>query len=94
MYNYLVIYGALRLLAFILLCCAWWVMLTNTWIAVSAEHAVVSWIKVVAYVIISLLYVLSAMAFAKFNRRYFEESIYSILLIQDPVQDAVTIKVG
>lgn len=79
LYNYLVIYGALRLLSLSILFICW------TAILISIKNLVIYDVKfdVFKFSIISLLpflYVLSVMAFAKFNRRFFEEAILAFVI--------------
>lgn len=86
MYNYLVIYGALRLLSFIILFILWAVIAgdlkyrfcNGTWLTIDL------W-KTFQFQLVAGANFLSMMAFAKFNRRYFEESIYALLLAPTPV---------
>ncbi|MCL6250117.1 hypothetical protein M3P36_03520 [Altererythrobacter sp. KTW20L] len=79
MYNYLVIYGALRLLAF--------VMTLLLWVIIISDFKQIFEIgydfhlgKTIAFFGLSGATFMSMMAFAKFNRRYFEESIMAFLL--------------
>lgn len=89
MYNYLVIYGALRLLSFIILFILWAVIMydvkyrldTGNWFTVDF------W-KTFQFQIAAGANFLSMMAFAKFNRRYFEESLYALLLAPTSVAHA------
>ena len=91
MYNYLIIYGALRLLALILLGAVWWSLAVFPWGIDLAADAIWrskgffenvwsianAWFPFLA---LSTIYVMCVMAFAKFNRRYFEESVYALLV--------------
>ncbi|MFM5893135.1 MAG: hypothetical protein ACKOQM_01720 [Novosphingobium sp.] len=78
MYNYLIIYGVLRMMCVIILGVAWLWLGTNVYNAVTfGLHF--SFIGLLQYVVIFYAYGFSLMAFAKFNRRYFEESILGFL---------------
>lgn len=91
MYNYLIIYGALRLLALILLGATWWAVIrfpysidwatAEFWRENAISDAVAASIMAWApLVLVSTTYCFCVMAFTKFNRRYFEESVYAILV--------------
>lgn len=79
MYNYLIIYGALRILAFINLAILWHITLVNIYhqynYGLSFQFS-----YFFQYCLSATIYVASVMAFAKFNRRYFEECILAFLL--------------
>lgn len=80
MYNYLVIYGALRLLCFILLVCCW-VIIGKSFLALFADSGWAFFARrLVLYAALSVSGYLAMLAFAKFNRRYFEETILALML--------------
>lgn len=78
MYNYLVIYGALRLLSFILLLSCWLIIIKSG-IALCSGNWEWSMRRSVLLGACATSSFLSMMAFAKFNRRYFEETILALL---------------
>lgn len=80
MYNYLVIYGALRLLAFVMFVAAWIVIFKSSLVLVSGSDWDWSWRRIAIYSGSSFAGYMAMLAFAKFNRRYFEESILALLL--------------
>lgn len=80
MYNYLVIYGALRFLSFVMLLAAW-VIILKSGIALTSETGwSFSLRRVTLFGAAAFAGYMSMLAFAKFNRRYFEESILALLL--------------
>lgn len=82
MYNYLVIYGALRLLALIALTLCWWDILYNASLVLHfGLHF--DFLNFLQFMFISLAYTLTVMAFAKFNRRYFEECVLGFLFSEE-----------
>lgn len=80
MYNYLVIYGALRLLAFVMFFAAWIVILKSLLVLGADEGWAWSWRRFTIYGGSSFAGYMAMLAFAKFNRRYFEESVLALLL--------------
>ena len=83
MYNYLVIYGSLRILAIIILGYLWYLFASDVALKTKVPYDIFSNISIEAtiyYLGFSMLYVVTVMAFAKFNRRYFEETILAFLL--------------
>ncbi len=82
MYNYLVIYGALRQLSFIILMTLW-VLIAYDFRMILEGNFVFSLEKMIFSQSLAFAYVSSAMAFAKFNRRYFEETIMALILGQE-----------
>lgn len=85
MYNYLVIYGVLRMSAFIILAYLWFWIAKDVYLKVCSSDILgsISLEATLVYIATSCLYVLSVMAFAKFNRRYFEETVLAFLLATD-----------
>ena len=80
MYNYLVIYGALRLLCFILALVGWVIILKSA-IAVG-DPLGWEWSprRILLYAASCLSGYMAMLAFAKFNRRFFEECVLALLL--------------
>lgn len=78
MYNYLVIYGALRMLALIVLGYLWALVARDLYFKLDGSW-VVDMPRTIFFHSLSVVYVLAVMAFAKFNRRYFEECILAFL---------------
>ncbi|MEL6530658.1 MAG: hypothetical protein AAFQ27_11900 [Pseudomonadota bacterium] len=80
MYNYLVIYGALRLLAFILLGCCWVILFKSIYSYLYFPF-VWEWSprRIFLLGVLSTSAFFAMMAFAKFNRRYFEEALLALL---------------
>jgi hypothetical protein len=78
MYNYLVIYGALRILSLILLMLCWAFLCRDIYI--KCNGGVFSLQVTLEYMSFASGYILAVMAFAKFNRRYFEETILAFVL--------------
>jgi hypothetical protein len=78
MYNYLVIYGALRILSLLLLILCWSFLVRDIYFKYNG--GIVSWSNTFVYTALSCSYILAMMAFAKFNRRYFEETILAFVL--------------
>lgn len=78
MYNYLVIYGALRILSLAIIFACWMLIIDSTFNGLSGGE----FDGLKAFLILSMpfAYVLSVMAFAKFNRRFFEESILAFVI--------------
>jgi hypothetical protein len=79
MYNYLVIYGALRSLALLILVYLWYILLSDLWLKAHSTFKF-DLKTTIVFNLGSVIYVLAVMAFAKFNRRYFEETILAFLL--------------
>lgn len=86
MYNYLVIYGALRLLSLILLISCWGILIFDLKKKIDGNFNFDFNITTV-YFATKFACFLSMMAFAKFNRRYFEESVLAFLLAPHIVSD-------
>jgi len=91
LYNYLVIFGVLRSLAFILVALSWVKLLalfvdvnrvTNGSISAVILHKPLP-ADLVGYVGISGFAALTVMAFGKFNRRFFEECVYAFIMTHD-----------
>ena len=80
MYNYLVIYGALRLLSMILLMICWYFILLSIISIISVGETRFDIFRSLIFTMSAASYTLAVMAFAKFNRRYFEETIMALLL--------------
>lgn len=87
LYNYLVIYGALRMIALIGLMICWYLPLSTAFnIIVSEGSFSFEWIGfsfwdfVICFFIAPSIYVLCLMAFSKFNRRFFEESLFAVAM--------------
>jgi hypothetical protein len=78
MYNYLVVYGALRSIALIVLFYLW-ASILFTLKMIFIDNWSFSLQRTVYFTFGSFSYVLCLMAFAKFNRRYFEESVLAFL---------------
>lgn len=78
MYNYLVIYGALRLMSFILILSAW-IVIGESLLQITRGPVEFSLWKITSIMALSVSAFLSMMAFAKFNRIYFEETILALL---------------
>lgn len=79
MYNYLVIYGALRLISLIILIICWYMMLHDFQNKMHYGFKF-GYIETLSFFTATFVYIISVMAFAKFNRRYFEETILAFLL--------------
>lgn len=79
MYNYLVIYGALRLLSFIMLLVIWSILGESIYNFLLFD-AYFDVMKFSFMAMFATAYAFSVMAFAKFNRRYFEETIMALVL--------------
>lgn len=79
MYNYLFIYGALRLLSFILVLASWVILLKSSIAFIGPSDWEFSYRRVSLYIGTSIMGYMAMLAFAKFNRRYFEESILALL---------------
>lgn len=79
MYNYLVIYGALRLLAFIMLLIMW-AAIVETGYNYFNGYQEFDFLRTSFIIMAVVAYAFSVMAFAKFNRRYFEETIMALVL--------------
>jgi hypothetical protein len=86
MYNYLVIYGALRLLSLILLITCWGILIHDASYKINGNWNIDLKTNLM-YFSATFSCFLSMMAFAKFNRRYFEESILAFLLAPHNVSD-------
>ena len=88
MYNYLTIYGALRLLSLFVLALIWLIVSHSIYLCATGCYEfsleVTLW-----WQLLSFLYLFSVMGFAKFNRRYFEESLYIFLFVSSDT-DVVT----
>ena len=80
MYNYLVIYGALRLLSFIMLVACWVILLKSVAAVCFFDEWYFSLRRLMIYGAAASAGYMAMLAFAKFNRRYFEESIMALLL--------------
>jgi hypothetical protein len=80
MYNYLVIYGALRLLSFVMLLAAWVILLKSGLALVSDAGWTFSLRRATLLAAAAFAGYMAMLAFAKFNRRYFEESVLALLL--------------
>lgn len=84
MYNYLMIYGALRLIALTMLMLMWLAIIQSLWMIATKflyDADIVFDIGLaIQMFFLSCVYTVCLMAFAKFNRRYFEESILGFLL--------------
>lgn len=80
MYNYLVIYGALRLLSLIMISICWFIIIFSIKNKFTSGDITIEWGLVIIWLFASVAYTMSVMAFAKFNRRYFEETIMALLL--------------
>tara|TARA_R110002124_G_scaffold252634_1_gene418030 strand:- start:2897 stop:3820 length:924 start_codon:yes stop_codon:yes gene_type:complete len=87
LYNYLVIYGALRMIALIGLMICWYLPLSTAF-NINISEGLFSlqwagfscWNFVICFLIVPSIYVLSLMAFSKFNRRFFEESLFAVAM--------------
>lgn len=91
MYNYLVIYGALRALALLVLSYLWYMLIADI-CSKSRGYFDLDLKATIVFNIGPFVYVLSVIAFAKFNRRYFEETILAFLLgAPEPVRPAVRV---
>ena len=80
MYNYLVIYGALRLLAFILALAAWVIVIKSALVLFEPAAWEFSMRRFILYGGASAAGYMAILAFAKFNRRFFEECVLALLL--------------
>ena len=80
MYNYLVIYGALRLLSLLILMVMWSILIIDCIDFFRFKNVVMDYQELSILFTLSWTYILAVMAFAKFNRRYFEETIMALLL--------------
>jgi hypothetical protein len=96
LYNYLVIFGVLRSLAFILILLSW-VKLLAMYVGVNrAANGTVSGVVFrpasaedwIGYAVISAFAALTVMAFGKFNRRFFEECVYAFVMTRDEIPKA------
>ena len=84
MYNYLIIYGALRLISLIMLMILWIFIFNDLIIKIECLKLGYFFqclsLKIsLQYLIICSVYIMALMAFSKFNRRYFEESVLGFL---------------
>lgn len=82
MYNYLVIYGALRMLALLVLLSLWYLLifdLVTKFSQIGAGYSI-DWSATFVFNALSAVYVVCLMAFGKFNRRFFEESVLAFLV--------------
>ncbi|AUX68713.1 hypothetical protein CHX26_03580 [Porphyrobacter sp. HT-58-2] len=84
MYNYLVIYGALRLLSFIMIIAGWVIIVKSVVAFFSVDGWVLSYRRSALYFAASIGAYFAMLAFAKFNRRFFEECILALLLADNP----------
>ncbi len=80
MYNYLVIYGALRLLSFIMALAGWIILIKSAIVFLSPAEWSFSGRRIALYIGVSVAGYMAMLAFAKFNRRFFEECILALLL--------------
>lgn len=79
MYNYLVIYGTLRQLSLIIIIIIWISLLID--VKMASEGSVVFDLHRFLFIqCMAFSYTACVMAFAKFNRRYFEETIMALIL--------------
>ena len=91
LYNYLVIFGLLRSLAFLMIVLAWIRVLGMFLDAKRNVDQSVSGIVLTSpdlndaaeYIVISIFATLTVMAFGKFNRRFFEECVYAFIMTKD-----------
>lgn len=84
MYNYLVIYGALRLLCFIMILAAWVIIVKSGLAFFDAQGWIWSGRRASLFLALSAGAYFAMLAFAKFNRRFFEECILALLLAENP----------
>ena len=90
MYNYLVIYGALRLISFILLLVCWYLTIDDLLVKFNhGQNFTINYVRTLFYFSMSGIYIVSVMAFAKFNRRYFEETILAFILAPNSLKELV-----
>lgn len=89
LYNYLVIFGLMRSLAFVLIGLTWWYLLgaffdapdTSGFLGFFGFHAPKNlFVFLMGYVVLGLAAALTMMSFAKFYRRFFEEGILAFVL--------------
>lgn len=83
MYNYLVIYGAMRLLAFILVVAAWVIIIKSAIALLDPSGWIFSARRASLLIAVSFCGYFSMLAFAKFNRRFFEECVLALLLTRE-----------
>jgi hypothetical protein len=84
MYNYLVIYGALRLLCFIMILAAWIIIVKSALALFDPQGWIFSARRASLFFALSAGAYFAMLAFAKFNRRFFEECILALLLAESP----------
>lgn len=89
MYNYLVIYGALRLLAFIMIVAAWIIIIKSLWVFIGSTDWEFSSRRIILLSGVSFAGYFSMLAFAKFNRRFFEECVLALLLANKSPNEGV-----
>lgn len=91
LYNYLVIFGLLRSLAFLLVLLTW-IQLIGMFAhpSFSSDHRLTGWCfgdpapsDWMSYGAMALFASLTVMAFGKFNRRFFEECVYAFIMTKD-----------
>jgi hypothetical protein len=92
LYNYLVIYGVLRTLGVLILAYLWYFLTRDVMLKV-ANGCAFDLKRTLFFHGCTASYVLCLMAFAKFNRRFFEESIYAFLLACAPPKSIVAVAV-
>jgi len=92
MYNYLVIYGALRLLAFILIVASWIILAKSATALLSSSGFEFSLRRGTIFIGTSIAGYFAILAFAKFNRRFFEECVLALLLAGKTPSGPRTIK--
>lgn len=78
LYNYLVIYGALRTLALLVLAYLWMMIIYDVILKINGGWKL-DLTATIYFNALTFVYILCLMAFAKFNRRFFEESILAFL---------------
>ena len=98
LYNYLVIFGLLRSLGFLLILLTWLRLVGLFVTPIKAQNGLLLGFggatptasAIATYLIMAIFAALTVMAFGKFNRRFFEECVYAFMMTKDDRLDGTS----